>query len=131
MMTLEPREGSLIQDLYWDGINLGYTYPEVDGYYVFEFKDNPSGGFWSEYILRGIADTLRDLNKDWDEKINEYFAEEARLKNRYKNISREEDYNLLLRSGMFWEFYPELTGTWQEDKLVMRLDDEVEPDVFL
>jgi len=23
---------------------------------------------------------------------------------------------LLLKSGMFWEFYPELTGNWETDK---------------
>lgn len=25
-------------------------------------------------------------------------------------------YDLLLESGFFWEFYPELTGYWKEDK---------------
>lgn len=24
------------------------------------------------------------------------------------------EYNLLLKSGMFWEFYPELTGNWEK-----------------
>ena len=27
-----------------------------------------------------------------------------------------DDYIKLLNSGMFWEFYPELTGTWEIDK---------------
>ena len=30
--------------------------------------------------------------------------------NRYKNIKTKENYNKLLKSGMFWEFQPELTG---------------------
>lgn len=30
--------------------------------------------------------------------------------------SSEQAYNLLLKSGMFWEFYPELTGVWEQDK---------------
>ncbi len=29
---------------------------------------------------------------------------------------REKDYFKLLQTGMFWEFYPELTGDWEKDK---------------
>ena len=28
----------------------------------------------------------------------------------------KEDYEKLLASGMFWEFFPELTGEWEKDK---------------
>ena len=28
----------------------------------------------------------------------------------------ERDYYLLLKSGMFWEFHPELSGNYEEDK---------------
>ena len=35
--------------------------------------------------------------------------------NRYSRIRKKEDYNLLLKSGMFWVFYPELTGDWWFD----------------
>jgi len=37
--------------------------------------------------------------------------------NPYKNISKQEDYRLLLRSGHFWNIHPELTGEWKVDKL--------------
>ena len=30
----------------------------------------------------------------------------------YKQIQNLENYNILLKSGMFWEFHPELTGDW-------------------
>lgn len=38
-----------------------------------------------------------------------------------ENIIREvggikESYDKLIRSGMAWEFYPWLTGNWNEDK---------------
>lgn len=33
----------------------------------------------------------------------------------YKQIITEESYDKLLKSGMFWEFHPELTGNWEED----------------
>jgi hypothetical protein len=26
------------------------------------------------------------------------------------------EYQSLLKSGMFWEFFPELTGEWEKDK---------------
>lgn len=28
----------------------------------------------------------------------------------------KKPYDMLLKSGMFWELYPQLTGTWEEDK---------------
>ncbi len=30
--------------------------------------------------------------------------------------SAKTAYNTLLKSGMFYEFYPQLTGNWDEDK---------------
>ena len=34
----------------------------------------------------------------------------------YKNINCKKNYDKLLRSGMFWEFHPELSGEWIKDK---------------
>lgn len=28
----------------------------------------------------------------------------------------EQNYHSLLKSGMFWEFHPHLTGEWEKDK---------------
>ena len=39
---------------------------------------------------------------------------------RYKHIKTEENYMLLLKSGMFWEFHPELTGNWYLDEPVIN-----------
>lgn len=56
-------------DLSWDnGVYLGYCYRGVDGYYVFVFKDDLSGA-WTEESLMAIANTLIELNKEWDEKV--------------------------------------------------------------
>lgn len=41
------------------------------------------------------------------------------ISNKYNGISTEENYNSLKCSGMFWEFYPELSGVWEEDKLLI------------
>lgn len=35
------------------------------------------------------------------------------------NLATEKDYYMLRDSGMLWEFYPELTGNWEEDKKVI------------
>ena len=40
----------------------------------------------------------------------------------YRQISIEENYNKILNSGMFWEFYPELTGQWNIDKKLILPD---------
>jgi hypothetical protein len=37
----------------------------------------------------------------------------------YEQIKTKENYDRLLVSGMFWEFYPELTGNWEADKVVI------------
>ena len=37
----------------------------------------------------------------------------------YEQIKTKENYDMLLGSGMFWEFHPELTGNWEIDKLVI------------
>lgn len=37
----------------------------------------------------------------------------------YNKISTKEEYDILLKSGMFWEFHPELSGDWEKDKNVI------------
>lgn len=34
----------------------------------------------------------------------------------------EEEYQGLLKSGMFWEFYPELTGDYEKDKPIWKVE---------
>jgi len=43
--------------------------------------------------------------------------------NNYKNIKTEETYNKLLKSGMFWEYHPTLTGDWNKDKIIVFADE--------
>jgi len=42
---------------------------------------------------------------------------------RYKQIKTKENYDKLLYSGMFWEFHPELTGVWSEDKILIQAEE--------
>jgi hypothetical protein len=39
--------------------------------------------------------------------------------NNYKNINTKEFYDNLIHSGMFFEFFPELTGDWNVDKIII------------
>ena len=39
---------------------------------------------------------------------------------RYKNIKTKENYDIILKSGMFWELFPELTGNWLQDKILIQ-----------
>lgn len=52
---------------YFNKVKLGYAYREVDGYYVFQFEQLQ--GYWSDYILREIADILTDLNEEWNKQV--------------------------------------------------------------
>ena len=47
---------------------MGELCKEVDGYYVW-YPDVYRGGYWSEWLLRAIADKLRELNKEWHEQV--------------------------------------------------------------
>lgn len=58
---------------------LGYFRLDIDGYYYFE--DMPNSGNWSSYALRQIADKLDEINKPYDDKVNEYFENEKRKNN--------------------------------------------------
>ena len=38
-------------------------------------------------------------------------------------INTKEEYDQLLKSGMFFELYPELSGNWEEDKEIIFKND--------
>ena len=40
---------------------------------------------------------------------------------KYKSIQNKNDYLKLLKTGMFFEFYPELTGNWNVDVKTIRM----------
>lgn len=39
---------------------------------------------------------------------------------KYENINTKDNYDKLLKSGMFWEFHPELSGDWNKDKTIIN-----------
>lgn len=42
------------------------------------------------------------------------------MRDEYKHIQTEKEYNLLKLSGFFYEFHPELTGNWKEDEEIIK-----------
>lgn len=48
---------------------VGQAYRDVDGYYYFISDQN--SGYYSTEFLYAIADTLKELNLEWDKKIQE------------------------------------------------------------
>lgn len=53
---------------------IGKVIMDVDGYFSY-WPEDMSGSF-SSWTMRLIADKLEEMNKDWDDKVNEYFERE-------------------------------------------------------
>lgn len=58
------------------------------------------------------------FNKDLTtEELYDYWVNNHYI---YKSIITEYNYRMLLKSGMFWEFHPELSGDWEVDKITIN-----------
>ena len=51
---------------------IGEFVPEVDGFHVF-YPVPKATGFYSEELLRALADKLKELNEPWSKQVNDYF----------------------------------------------------------
>ena len=58
--------------------------------------------------------------KSTDNNNEKLLVSDVDYQDRYRNIKTEENYMSLLKSGMFWEFHPELTGNWYLDEPVIN-----------
>lgn len=52
-----------------NGVKIGALIMCEDGYY--NFFPELRGGYWTSYIMREIADKVDEINKPWDEKIQQ------------------------------------------------------------
>lgn len=59
-----------VYTVYFKKKMIGSFVMQDDGYYGYETIE--TSGYWSSYALRGIADALDDLNKEWDEQIKKH-----------------------------------------------------------
>ena len=55
------------------GRRIGVFAKEMDGFYYF-WPDHTRGGFWSDVVLREVADALTEQNKAWAEFIERELA---------------------------------------------------------
>lgn len=83
---------------------IGYFILDIDGSHYLRFEEVAS--YWTSYSLIAIAKLLDEVNKSFDEEVKRDLEERARVEYR----------QLLNESGMFFEFYPKLSGEWNKDK---------------
>jgi hypothetical protein len=59
-------------NLYWyNGSHMGEVLQDVDGFY--KWLPLHKGGYLDEGVLFAVARLLNELNKPWENEINEYF----------------------------------------------------------
>lgn len=73
-MTLSYRDLVKVEGgkLYWEnGVYLGDVLQKEDGFYDFwPDRDVHRGGYWPAHMLRAIADKLDEMNKPWQDIID-------------------------------------------------------------
>jgi len=85
---------------------------DIDGSYYF-WNNSELTGCWTGNNLREIAQLLDDVNEPFNKQVIDYFELEKR---NFEDQARVEYRKLLNESGMFWEYYPHLSGNWKVDK---------------
>lgn len=80
MITAKLRTNGRADLFFNDSVYLGYAYRESDGYYVF-MNAIENQGAWSSYSLDLVSNKLRELNKPWNDKVNEYFEKQNEKNN--------------------------------------------------
>lgn len=97
---------SIITD---NGKEVGNLQLDIDGSYYF-WETSKLTGCWTAHTLREIATLLDEVNKPHNEEVVDHFRKD------FEERARVEYRQLLNESGMFFEFYPKLTGDWKKDK---------------
>jgi hypothetical protein len=93
------------------GKEIGSFQLDSDGSYYF-WENGEVSGYWGAHTLREIADLLDKVNKKFDDEVDAYFD----LIRRNEEEDARVEYRKLLNNGMFFEFYPQLSGVWKDDK---------------
>lgn len=61
----------------WVDAHMGEFVMDVDGYFYY-YPILEGGGFWEAHVLIKLGNKLNELNKAWDDQINEYFEKEKK-----------------------------------------------------
>lgn len=110
-IRLEKENEQVYKVITSNDLFIGTFKLDIDGMWHF-WNPNYVAGSWTPHSLRVVADKLDEINKPFKEVVDEYFDQERRdFEER-----AEKEYEELLKTGMFWEWYPQLTGNWGKDK---------------
>lgn len=72
-LNYEKIEGGY--NIYYNSLTfVGEILVKEDGFYDF-YPPYGKSGYYDSWVMREIADKLDELNKGWEENINEYFGE--------------------------------------------------------
>ena len=55
---------------YHGSVCVGEILTGDDGFYIFYPNDKGNRGFWSEYMLFGLGELLREINEPWQKQID-------------------------------------------------------------
>ena len=88
MITLEKENDQKYYVLWENGKQIGTFEMDVDGFFYF-WDERNSYGSWSSYYLRVIADKLDEINKPFQDKVDEYFEQEKLIGQTLKSAEKE------------------------------------------
>lgn len=74
LISLKELSKSVYRVYYYNGVIIGEISPLEDGYY--HYWPISIQGCWSAEVMREIANTLDEMNKEWDAELNTYHQKE-------------------------------------------------------
>ena len=76
LITYKKISDSIYWAVFQNNAVFGEIYKEVDGYFYFQ-PNNKLTGCVPAHILREVADKMDELNKSWNEQIDDYFDKKS------------------------------------------------------
>ena len=68
-VSIHRVDDNFYQLIFTNGVVLGDALKDADGY--FYFWPINRRGLWAAYVLRGIADTLDEMNEPWNKIVEQ------------------------------------------------------------
>lgn len=69
LVYLVKAERNTYRVYFENGVFMGDVVQSEDGFYNF-WPESSTGGYWASHVLRAIADKLDELNKPWQDQID-------------------------------------------------------------
>lgn len=85
MITLQKGDQDIAYyEVYFNARKVGRFTLDIDGFYYFEPESTT--GYWSQEFIKSIYDELYLLNEPYQRHLEDYFAEQQRLKDESLDI---------------------------------------------